>query len=237
MNNKTQKAKGQLFSDDNPETTVHGYGFSNPSIAKKTIDDLKNRDIDYQFQVVNTMYHRGKVILKRAKNEDTLQNITLALDIYNEWLNNYKTNKLNDKLKKTYLTPKQVSDLEFLAEYYDISHKARGLSKPTTSDEGFLVIWRRVKGDKKHLRTLPVKKSVPDGQTWDKQRNNYLVRRLSMVKNAKGDLYYLTGIDAGLPTRLHVNMLMWAYSPDVKNVISNIKKYKEIIKTNNRNNN
>lgn len=231
-NNKTKKVTGQLFSNNNPETTVHGYGFSNPNIAKKTIDDLQNRDIDYQLQVVNTMYHRGKIVANKTKNAETLKNINLALDIYNTWLNNYKSNKLNDKLKKPYLTPKQVSDLEFLAEYYDISHKARGLEKPTTSDEGFFVIWRRVKGDKKRLRTLPVKISVPDGQTWDKQRNNYLVRRLSMINNSKDALYYSSGKDAGLPTRLHVNMVMWAYSPDVKTVLSNINKYKTIINNN-----
>lgn len=223
------KNKGQLFSDNNPETTVQGYGFSNPRIANKTLDDLKNRDIDYQFQVVNTMFNRAKQVIKKTKNKESIKNIKQVLGIYTKWLNNYKTQKLNIKLSKPYLYPSQISSLEFLAKYYDISKKARGLEKPTTSDEGFLVIWRRVKGDKKQLRNLPVKKSVPQGQTWDKQRNNFIIRRLSMIKNAKDKLYYTSGPDKGLPTKLHVNMMMWGYSPDSKNVFSNIKKYKDII--------
>ena len=157
--------KGQLFSDNNPETTVQGYGFSNPRIANKTLEDLKNRDIDYQFQVVNTMFNRAKQVLKKTKNPESIKNIKQVLDIYNKWLSNYKMQNLATKLSRPYLSPIQISNLEFLAEYYDISRKARGFEKPTTSDEGFLVIWRKVKGDKKKLRNYPVKKSVPQGQT------------------------------------------------------------------------
>jgi hypothetical protein len=224
--------KGQLFSDDNPETTVHGYGFSNLKIANKTLDDLKNRDIDYQFQVINTMYHRGIQVLKKTNNLESKKSINKALDIFRSWLNNYKSQN-KGKEYKHYLTPKEVSSLEFLADYYNISRKARGLEKPTTSDKGFLEIWRQVKGDKKKLRNYPVKSKLPNGQTWDKQRNNYIIRRLSMMKNAKDKLYYEKGIDKGLPTKLHVNMIMWAYSPDYKNVLNNITNYKKIIQTNN----
>ena len=232
---KTKKVKkGLLFSDNNPETTVQGYGFSNPRIANKTLDDLKNRDIDYQFQVVNTMFNRAKQVLRKTKTPDSIKNIKQVLGIYNKWLNNYKTQNLATKLSKSYLSPSQISSLEFLAKYYDISKKARGLEKPTTSDEGFLVIWRKVKGDKKQLRNYPVKQSVPQGQTWDKQRNNYITRRLSMIKNAKDKLYYTTGPYKGLPTKLHVNMMMWGYSPDTKNILTNIKKYKDIISKNNK---
>lgn len=228
-NIKTKKQKGQLFSDDNPKTTVQGYGFSNLDITNKTLEDLKNRDIDYQFQVVNTMYNRAKEVIKRTKNPDTIKNIKQALGIYSKWLNNYKKQNLSSRLSKPYLTPKQVSSLEFLAEYYNISRKARGLDKPTTSDRGFLEIWREVKGDKKRLRNYPVKSRLPHGQTWDKQRNNFITRRISMIKNAKNDLYYTSGPNKGLPTKLHVNMMIWAYSPDVKNVLSSIEKYKKII--------
>lgn len=222
--------KNKLFSNNNPETTVLGYGFSNPRIANKTIEDLKNRDIDYQFQVVNTMYNRGLQVIKKTKNILSISNIKKALYIFSDWLKKYKSNKLHSKLSKPYLTPDEILKLEFLAEYYNISRKARGLEKPTTSDEGFLVVWRRVKGDKKKLRNYPVKKYVPQGQTWDKQRNNFITRRLSMIKNAKDKLYYTSGNNKGLPTKLHINMVMWGYSPDVKNLLSGINKYKEIIK-------
>jgi len=229
---KSKKIKGELFSNDNPETTVHGYGFANSRIAIRTIDDLKNRDIDYQFQVVNTMYNRGLVIIKKMKDINKIKLIKQALDIYKKWIIKYKSENLLKKLSKPYLTPRQISDLEFLAEYYNISRKARGLEKPTTSDIGFLVIWRKVNGDKKQLRIIPVKEKVPYGQTWDKQRNNFINRRLSMIKNSKDNLYYTSGHYKGLPTKLHINMIMWAYSPDASKVLSSIKEYKQIISNN-----
>lgn len=233
---KRQK-RGQLFGDDNPDTTIHGYGFSNAKIAMKTIQDLKYRDIDYQFQVVNTMIHRAKSVITRMKNNT--RDIKEAIAVYQKWLDNYKSNNLGKSQSRPYLTPDQVDQLEFLAQYYGISEKARGIHKPTKSDKGFKVIWETsvqnggAGGDKKQLRNMPIKKSIPNGQTWDKHRNQYLARRLSMVKNADTDLYYTSGRDSGLPTKLHVNMMMWAYSPDVTTVLKNIKKYEEIITKNN----
>lgn len=233
-----KQTKGHLFSDDNLTTTVHGYGFANASIAKHTIDDLKYRDIDYQFQVVNTMYHRGLEVIKRTKNQDSIKNIKSALDIFTKWLSKYKKLNLYKTLTFLYLTYQQIKSLEFLAEFYDISHKARGLLKPTTSDKGFIPVWKEIKGDKKQLRNYPIKATVHNGQTWDKHRNFFIIRRLSMIKNAKGNtkdgLYYNSGLFIGLPTKLHVNMIMWGYSPDAKNILRNITKYKTIINNYNK---
>ena len=54
------------------------------------------------------------------------------------------------------------------------------------------------------LRTMPVRQRVPQGETWDKHRNNFIKRRLIMVKNAgaKYGLYHTEGPLAGLPTVL-----------------------------------
>lgn len=230
-----QHKRGQLFGNDNPDTTVHGYGFADRKTALNTIEDLKYRDIEYQLQVVNTMLHRAKSVMNRMK--DDTNNIKAAIKEYQTWLDNYKSKNLGKIKQRAYLTPQQVNQLEFLAEYYGISEKARGLHKPTKSDKGFKVIWETsirnggAGGDKKQLRNMPIKANIPDGQTWDKHRNQYLDRRLSMIKNAKTDLYYTTGPDTGLPTKLHVNMMMWAYSPDATNVLKNIKKYKKIIQS------
>lgn len=226
---KNLQVKGQLFSDNNPETTVHGYGFSNSNIANKTINDLKYRDIDYQFQVINTMYYRGKEVIKRTKNKNSITNIKLALDIFNNWLLEYKNKNLGKIYLYPYMSLKEIKLLEFLAEFYNISLKARGLEKSTTSDKGFIQIWKEVKSNKKRLRNYPIKASVPNGQTWDKHRNFYIIRRLSMIKNTKDGLYYKSGPYKGLPSKLHVNMIMWGYSPDNKTVLSNITKYKDLI--------
>ena len=231
-NSKTKK--GKLFSDDNPETTVQGYGFQNSQISQHTIDDLKYRDIDYQFQVVNTMYYRGQEVIKRTKDKSKIKNIKNALDTFSKWLSNYKNKNLNKTQSFPYMTYKQIKSLEFLADFYDISVKARGLQKPTTSDKGFVSVWKEVNSDKKRLRNYPIKMSVPQGQTWDKHRNFYITRRLSMIKNSKHALYYTTGAFQGLPTKLHVNMMMWGYSPDAKSVLSNINKYRSIINNYNK---
>lgn len=223
---KTQK-RGQLFSDDNPDTTVHGYGFANARIAQHTLNDLKNRDIDYQFQVVNTMYHRGAQVIKRTKDENKKNTIEQAISIYKVWLDDYKAKDRGKKESLPYMSPKEVASLEFLAEYYGISDKARGIKKPTKSDIGFKEMWESMAGgDKKKLRNMVVMESKPEGNTWDRHRNNYIKRRLSMVGNTKDGLYY----DNGLPSKLHVNMMMWGYSPDRRSVLRNISKYKDIIK-------
>ena len=218
--------KGQLFSDDNPDTTVHGYGFANEVIANHTLENLKNRDIDYQFQVVNTMYHRGLQVMKRMKDENKRISITKATNKYKVWLDDYKDRQRGKLETLTYLSPKEMDSLEFLAEYYKISDKARGLAKPTKSDVGFKVMWKSMaKGDKKKLRNMPIMVSKPDGNTWDKHRNNYIKRRISMLGNTKNGLYYSNG----LPSKLHINMIMWAYSPDKRAVLGSIGKYKDII--------
>lgn len=56
---------------------------------------------------------------------------------------NSKRNKTRKHIQTSsnpwpYLPLKLVNALESLAEYYNVSHKARGLQKPTKSDKGFL---------------------------------------------------------------------------------------------------
>jgi hypothetical protein len=56
------------------------------------------------------------------------------------------------------------------------------------------------------MKNLPIRKSKPTGEKWDHYRNDYCKRRLSMINRAKNyDLYD----EEGLPTIMHLNMLMW----------------------------
>ncbi|KAI6880341.1 hypothetical protein KC318_g7349 [Hortaea werneckii] len=48
-----------LYTDDNPSTTIHGTGFKDAATAHHTLDLIKNRSLTYQFQTVNTMFHRA----------------------------------------------------------------------------------------------------------------------------------------------------------------------------------
>ena len=227
----------ELFSDKYPESTVSGTGFKDKKTALYTLEIIKNRDIDYQFQVVNTMYYRCLNVIKKTNDKIKVKNLKTASNIFKEWLDDYKKDNstemnLRKKFSK-YLNLDVINNAELLAKYYNISRKARGLEKPTKSDKGFLEVFRNIKGDKRKLKTLPIKKNIPNGQTWDKHRNNYCMRRISMLKNK--DLYHKDGELKDLPTVLHTNMLIWGCTPDFdkinkmfldKKIINKIKSLK-----------
>ena len=182
---------------------------------------------------MNTLNERGKSVLTRTQDPSKQSQIKRGLKLLQAWLDTYHKKKRGQLDNYQYLPVRLVNQLEPLAEYYNISRKARGLEKPTMSDEGFLVVFRRVGGETAiaKLRTMPVKKQVPAGETWDKHRNNFIKRRLIMIKNAgaKYGLYHTSGPLAGLPTILHVNMLMWAFSPD-RELYKGGHKLTEIVK-------
>lgn len=54
------KTDSHLYTDDNPESTLHGTGFSSAETAERTIKLVSKRSRLYQFQVINTMYNRAK---------------------------------------------------------------------------------------------------------------------------------------------------------------------------------
>ena len=211
--------KKDLFSDNYPEYTVKNTGFKNKKTAQNTIKIMKNRDITYQFQVINTMYNRGLVVLKKTKNKEKKKDINEAIKIFKKWIKDYHKNNRKKEMWN-YLPLDVINKMEVLAEHYNISRKARGLEKATKSDKGFLEVYREVKGNKKALRNYPIKKSIKKGQTWDRYRNDYCKRRYSMIKHHKKKLYN----DNGLPTKLHTNLIMWGCSPDIKKIKKLSKK-------------
>jgi hypothetical protein len=123
--------------------------------------------------------------------------------------------------KWPYLSLDLVNKLEPLAEYYNVSHKARGLQKPTKSDKGFLEVYRDAKGLPKAFENQPVRANKPDGEKWAHHREDFCNRRYSMIKG-KPD-YGLYDTKTGLPSVMHVNMLMWACSPDADKIKKNAK--------------
>ena len=132
-----------------------------------------------------------------------------------------KNNNRTQKTKYPFIPLALVNRLEALAEFYDISLVSRGKIPPNKTDKGFLVVFReQAHGDPAKLANLPILSKNPNGNTWDRQRDNYLLRRLDMIRrattNKPGGLWVLEGPLAGLPSVLHVNMMMWAYSPDPK---------------------
>jgi hypothetical protein len=134
--------------------------------------------------------------------------------------------------KWSYLPLKLVNSLEPLAEYYNVSHKARGLQKPTKSDKGFLEVYRAAKGIPSNFEQQPVRSAKPDGEKWAHHREDFCNRRFAMIKGKPG--YGLYDAKTGLPSVMHVNMLMWACSPDAagikkkwKNILANLENIKK----------
>ena len=220
----------ELFSDKTPGTTVKGLGYQNKKKAEFTVKNMLNRDITYQFQVINTMYNRGLETIKRTKDNEKIKDLKEANIIFKKWLKDYKDKNRGEEMYH-YLPLELVNKMEALADYYNISRKARGLEKPVKSDKGFLQIYMEIKGDIKKLRNYPVRKDLPEGQTLDRHRNNYCKRRLSMIKNMKKPLlFHDEGKLKGMPTILHTNMIMWGYSPEKNKIISISKKIKTLLK-------
>ena len=189
-----------LFDDANPDTTIKGYGYKN---KEKAIDTIKlvektKRGRSYKFQVINTMYNRAK------HHKNTTKDMKEAMKVFEGWLNEYKY---------PFLPLKTIRKYEKLADYYNVSLKARGKEKPSTSDEGFLVVYKKVHGNVDKLKTYPVKKSNPHGINWFSKRNNQVKAKYNQAKNNNIELFHKTGKLKDLPTKIHINMIMWGYSP------------------------
>jgi hypothetical protein len=55
--NKTNKS---LYEDKHPESSLKNTGYKNKQKALDTLNIIKNKNIIYQKQIVNTMYNRAK---------------------------------------------------------------------------------------------------------------------------------------------------------------------------------
>lgn len=131
---------------------------------------------------------------------------------------------MSQKTNYPYLPLSLVNQLEIIAEYYGVSKKARGLEKPTWSDKGFLEVYRDVKGNHKKLSQIPCKKDKPDGVHWDRKRESQIKAKLGQMKKMKLPLFDKNGI----PTIIHTNLLMWAYSPQPEKLKKSLQIFHQL---------
>jgi hypothetical protein len=204
---KMEKIKSiELYTDSHPKTTIKNTGYKDKKKALNTLKLIKNKPIKQQFLIINVLYQRAKYHKNQTKG------MIDAMNVFKKWLNKYKVMKGGVK-KLPYLPLSLVNSYEKLANYYNVSRKARGLEKPSTSDEGFLVVYRKVKGNEKLLKDIPCKKDKKNGVHWDRKRTVEILGKLGQAKSMKLDFFHKNGKLKGLPTVIHVNMIMWAYSP------------------------
>lgn len=198
----------ELYTDAHPKSTVKGTGYKDKETALKTLELIKEKPLNKQFLIVNVLYQRAKYHKNQTKS------MLEAMKVFEKWLKKHKKSMSGGSKKKLpYLPLELVNTYEKLAEYYNVSRKARGLEKPTTSDEGFLVVYRKVKGNKDLMKSIPCKSNKKNGIHWDRKRDIEVSGKVGQAKSMKLDYFVKNGPLKGLPTKIHVNMIMWAYSP------------------------
>lgn len=85
--------------------------------------------------------------------------------------------------------------------------KRLGVSEVARSPRGFLAAYRHARGDRRRLSV-----------DWIARRNGFLARHLAQLEGRHEPL-----VDAsGAPTRRHLALIMWAYSPMSARVLSRI---------------
>ena len=209
---KIEKHKSiELYTNAHPKTTIKGTGYKNKKIALNTLKLIKDKPLKKQFLIINVLYQRAKYHKNQTK--DMIQ----AMNIFEVWLKKYKTTimKGGSTIEKPlpYLPLSLVNSYEKLANYYNVSRKARGLEKPSTSNEGFLVVYRKIKGNGRLIKNIPCRKNKANGVNWERKRAIEVYGKLGQAQRMKLDLFHKSGTLKGLPTKIHINMIMWAYSP------------------------
>jgi hypothetical protein len=211
----TRKDTGKnshLYTDDNPSTTLHGTGFRDAETANHTLSLISKRSLTYQFQTVNTLYHRAQnhPSIKKAKDSDEgPQGIKDALAIFKTWLDEtYPASKaalrvgggFKPLLSKTVVTKimpaleankaKIGSDALEFATLYTSLPKNRRLGNVLLDDE------KPGEADWEVKRYEALASLVPEGKeeskSWDKAE--------------------LWDGEGGLSTE-HLKLAAWAWSP------------------------
>lgn len=81
-----------LYTDENPENTIHGLGFKDAETAKRGIEIIKNIDREHAHKVQATlvMQQRGKVAIKRTKDPEKIKNLKAANKLWTDFLEDLK---------------------------------------------------------------------------------------------------------------------------------------------------
>ncbi|KAL9619896.1 MAG: hypothetical protein Q9160_005543 [Pyrenula sp. 1 TL-2023] len=185
-----------LYTDDNPSTTLPGTGFKDASAAEKTLSLVSPRSLTYQFQTINTMYHRAKGHAHRTPDMDA------AIAVFETWLKQtYPAAKASQRDFKPVLSKKIVGGL------LDKMKGAKGM------DTSFAEVYVELEPRKRLANTL-VDEGRPGGEDWDVRRYK---RLCEMVKEGEemGEEELWEGEDAeGGPTLEHLKLIAWAWSPE-----------------------
>lgn len=166
---------------------------------------LDGRDPNYQKLAVKGLLGNAKRVLQATKNEDKIQSIKEGVQILERFLEDFdRENRAAQNM--VYLNLQIVT--------------AFGEPKNKLSNEFIQVYKEKAKGRYEHLRTLFPKDN--DAKSWDIVRNAKIEEIKCKIRENKLNLFN----DDGSPTKEHLEMIHWAYSPNA----DKLKTYVETLK-------
>jgi hypothetical protein len=195
-----------LYTDDNPKTTIHGTGFANKEAALKTLELIKHRSLGYQFALVNTLYNRARY------HPYVTKDMHEAMKVFINFLHKNKKEKKDQDKLYPFVSLDIIKSYEKLAQKYRVSEVARGVKPSIKTDMGFLKMLKHVSHPNK-LQFIPIKKSNPQGEDYWSYRINFIKSRLAQMKSTDTPLFYTEGKYSGFPTKQHIILIMHGYSP------------------------
>ncbi|KAF5304331.1 hypothetical protein FQA39_LY09710 [Lamprigera yunnana] len=199
------------MSEKTSPDTVPGLGFKDKEKAHETIKNLEGRDPDYQKLAIKGLIGRAKRTLTLTKAEDKLQNIKDAMQVFENWLQNYDSTNMA-KQNRPYLPLATVKVFMSLINKFNVENQ---------KSKDFLKAYNSVGGDYKHLRTVS---SGEDKPTWDIVRNQNLKHSLKTIEEENPEMW-----ENDLPTKHHLELIMWAYSPDASKIKKSLSKIEEML--------
>ena len=206
---KTQKKDpkaSHLYTDDNPETTLHGTGFKDAATAKHTIELVSERSLTYQFQTINTMLYRAK------GHKHKTVGIEAAIDIFQPWVDEYKQRK--SELRSFPLLPKpKVKD--YLHNYDRGKYDDIPTDEEFRDAETFAMIYVEL-GARKRLANTLVDQQHPEREDWEIRRYKHLCDLLPEHEELGADELWQGPERDQKPTAKHLTMIFWGYSPSRK---------------------
>lgn len=166
---------------------------------------MKGRDPNYQKLAVKGLIGNSKRVLQATKNEDKIKSIQEGVKILEDFLEDFdRENRsaqnmvyLSIDIVKSFDAPENKLVAEFIHVYGD-----------------------KAKGRYEHLRTLYPRND--DSKSWDIVRNKHLNKIRAKISENKTKLFN----DDGSPTAAHIELIQWAYSP-------NVDKLKQFVEKNN----
>ena len=94
----------------------------------------------------------------------------------------------------------------------DVSRVARGKEQSSQTREGFVEAYIATNGSIDKMKKRLTGRN--DSETWAERRNGFVGRHLEQMRNA--DTYKDGWLPNGEPTRRHLGLIAWAYSPSPK---------------------